>query len=156
MLRLLLLTVAVGVAVSVPTDKDTLGVLFSKFMREHGKEYASREEFLHRQKIFAKNLQKIEEHNRSGSSYKMGKKLNQRISGDLRRKDDFWSPWNVTKKPVTGKVCMANSKSPGGDLSCPTLVFITFILVSFYDDDMLPFFFRSLYSLGSILHLFYI
>jgi hypothetical protein len=103
MLRLLLLTVAVGVAVSVPTDKDTLGVLFSKFVREHGKEYATREEFLHRQKIFAKNLQKIEEHNRSGSSYKMGKKLNQRISGDLRRKDDMSSMHNATKNLLRGK-----------------------------------------------------
>jgi hypothetical protein len=28
---------------------------------------------IHRQKIFAENLQKIEQHNRAGASYKMGR-----------------------------------------------------------------------------------
>jgi hypothetical protein len=58
---------------AVPTDKDHLNMLFAKFVREHGKVYATRGELIHRQKIFAENLKKIEEHNRSGASYTMGK-----------------------------------------------------------------------------------
>jgi len=63
---------ALGLAAAVPTDKDTLNILFSKFVKEHGKVYNTREEMIHRQKIFAENLQKIEQHNRAGASYKMG------------------------------------------------------------------------------------
>jgi len=73
MLRTLIVCLAVGLAVGVPTDKDSLNILFSKFVKEHGKVYATRAEMIHRQKIFAQNLQKIEEHNKAGASYKMGR-----------------------------------------------------------------------------------
>jgi hypothetical protein len=73
MLRTLMVCLALGLAAAVPTDKDTLNILFSKFVKEHGKVYNTREEMIHRQKIFAENLQKIEQHNRAGASYKMGR-----------------------------------------------------------------------------------
>ena len=75
MLRILIASLAFALVVAVPTDKDSLNILFSKFVKEHGKVYATRAELIHRQKVFAQNLQKIEDHNRSGASYKMGKTL---------------------------------------------------------------------------------
>ena len=77
MLRLLVVSVvvAVGAVHAVPADKDSLNTLFAQFVQQHGKVYSTRQEMIHRQRIFAQNLQKIEEHNKSGSSYKMGKKL---------------------------------------------------------------------------------
>ena len=73
--NILLSSIGVVALVAVPTDKDSLNSLFSKFVKEHGKVYATRAELIHRQKVFAQNLQKIEDHNRSGASYKMGKTL---------------------------------------------------------------------------------
>ena len=75
MLRILIASLAFALVVAVPTDKDSLNILFSKFVKEHGKVYATRAELIHRQKVFAQNLQKIEDHNRSGASYKTGKTL---------------------------------------------------------------------------------
>ncbi len=97
MLRTLMVCLALGLAAAVPTDKDTLNILFSKFVKEHGKVYNTREEMIHRQKIFAENLQKIEQHNRAGASYKMGKAYRQSLIFSLKKQT-----WTYDSQGIVG------------------------------------------------------
>jgi len=60
-------------AACAAAKSDPYGALqFAKFKEQHGKVYKTRSEHFRRATIFAENLRKIEEHNRSGATWTMG------------------------------------------------------------------------------------
>merc|ERR1719431_647268 len=69
-MKLVILSILLGA--SLAAQLDATRAQFSSFMSEHGKEYETQAEYHLRLNIFRENLAKIEEHNQSGASWKMG------------------------------------------------------------------------------------
>merc|ERR1712112_713061 len=70
-MKVLLLCSLFAACIAVKTDP--YGALqFARFKEQYGKVYKTRSEQFRRATIFANNLKKIEEHNKSGASWKMG------------------------------------------------------------------------------------
>ena len=70
-MKLLLLSVLAAVALAGQADYAKLQ--FAQFKEQFGKVYKTRTEHQMRFDIFQANLKKIEEHNKSGASWKKGK-----------------------------------------------------------------------------------
>jgi len=68
-MKLVLLSLLLGLSLAKQADYTVSQ--FSAFMSKHGKQYETKAEYNLRLNIFRENLAKIEEHNRSGASWKM-------------------------------------------------------------------------------------
>merc|ERR1712215_381827 len=68
-MKLVLISLLLGLSLAKQADYTVSQ--FSAFMSKHGKQYETKAEYNLRLNIFRENLAKIEEHNRSGASWKM-------------------------------------------------------------------------------------